>query len=604
MGTGSFGLIVGLCGMSEIHINRIKNLMRKLFEHEIDMVDYNKKPDQKEKAFLSRAVAGYALTIMADIKPAEAAKSITDGYDDNGIDALHFDKLSNVFYLVASKWIGDGKGSITQTECQKLLTGFEDLVNLRKNHFNKHIRGRFAEIEAALYNANVNFVLIFSHTGTGSASIHVKRLIKQFLDEINNPEKVASVEIFDQKRFYTSLTRYTEGRSIDFDIPMLNWGSIKDPYLAYYGQVDVGTIANWWDRYGHGLFSKDIRYFKGKTDVNEGLSETLRKSPENFLYFNNGITILCSSINKKAIGGASREMGMFECKGVNIVNGAQTVGTIGTLKQDLRHTHENAKVMVRIISLENCPEGFDRDVTRATNTQNRIEGRDFAALDPNQQRLASELLLDGKEYVYKSGAEETKGTNCCNIVESTVALACANEDVALAVQAKRGIGRLWENLKQPPYTKLFNDHTSAVELWRAVEIMRMVDLILFNLQKTYKEKFPRADMAAIHGNRLILHCVFMDSKMRGFREERLYFEEIKGRVENVTNKIFGSLIEILERDFERTYLATLFKNTNKCRTIIDKLFGKKTLVENKTDGMGRAAGQMKFSFTVEKEVKK
>ena len=599
MGTGSFGLIVGLCGMSEIHINRIKNLMRKLFEHEIDMSDYETKPDQKENAFLSRALAGYALTIMADIKPTEAAKSITDGYDDNGIDALHFDKLSNVFYLAASKWIGNGKGSISVTECQKLFTGFEDLVNLRKDNFNEHIRGRFEEIKVALHNADVNFVIIFSHTGTGSTSEHVERQIKQFLEEINNPDEVVSVEIFDQKRFHKSLTRYAEGRSIDFNIMMSNWGSIKEPYLAYYGQVDVGTIADWWGRYGLGLFSKDIRYFKGKTDVNEGLSETLRKNPDNFLYFNNGITILCSSIAKQAVGGASRETGIFECKGVNIVNGAQTVGTIGTLKPDLQHIHENAKVLVRIISLENCPEGFDRDVTRATNTQNRIEGRDFAALDPNQQRLASELLLDGKEYVYKSGAEEAKGTNCCNIVESTVALACANEDVALAVQAKRGIGRLWENLKQPPYTKLFNDHTSAVELWRAVEIMRMVDLILFNLQKTYKEKFPRADMAAIHGNRLILHCVFMDSKMRGFREERLDFEEIKGRVENVTNKIFGSLIEILERDFERTYLATLFKNTHKCRTVVDKLFEKKTSVENKRDGLGLAAGQMKFTFTEE-----
>jgi hypothetical protein len=68
----------------------------------------------------------------------------------------------------------------------------------------------------------------------------------------------------------------------------------------------------------------------GSTEVNQSLIETLRSNPENFWYFNNGITALASHIAKKPIGGDTCDMGVFEYSIVSIVNGAQTVGAIAT----------------------------------------------------------------------------------------------------------------------------------------------------------------------------------------------------------------------------------------------------------------------------------
>lgn len=87
---------------------------------------------------------------------------------------------------------------------------------------------------------------------------------------------------------------------------------------------------------------------------------------------------------------------------MNIVNGAQTVGVVWELnRKDPPHLASlDGRVHIRIISLENCPEGFGTDLTRATNTQNRILNRDFAALDPNQQRLAVEMSMDGRRYAF------------------------------------------------------------------------------------------------------------------------------------------------------------------------------------------------------------
>ncbi|MHC4327504.1 MAG: AIPR family protein [Planctomycetota bacterium] len=558
--------------MSIIHIQRIRNAIEKLFAGKIDLSDHSKrKQEEKERAFLSRGLSAYVLNVMANIDASQAGKAVTDGFDDNGIDAIYFDKMQRVLYVVQSKWISEGKGGIKQQDSKKFLDGFRDLVNLRLGRFNERTKSKEDELRAALYDSEVNFVLILAHTGTGPISEHVQGDLDTLVGEMNTPDEVVSYEVFNQKRIYDAVSGHAQRHKINLEIMLHEWGYVQEPYRAYYGQVDAGTISDWWGANGRNLFARNIRDFRGSTDVNDSLTTTLRNKPQNFWYFNNGITILCSKISKKPIGGSARESGIFECEGVNVVNGAQTVGVIGTLGESLASEKASSRVLVRLISLESCPQGFDKEVTRATNTQNRIERRDFASLDPNQQRLASELLLDGKRYAYKSGDEIGSEEEGCSITEATIALACANDDVSLAIQAKREIGRLWDNMEQPPYSKLFNDNTTAVELWRAVEIMRIVEKKLKEIAYT---RPPRGDMVAIHGNRLILHCVFMDPKIKGFRANNAKFTQLKDIVKEKTEAVFVASAEDVELNFENSYLATLFKNLQKCRDIRDRLLKK------------------------------
>ena len=63
--------------------------------------------------------------------------------------------------------------------------------------------------------------------------------------------------------------------------------------------------------FGQLLFARNLRKFTGRTDVNDGIMETLTKEPSKFWYFNNGITVLCSGLKKKAIGGSKRTSGVF-----------------------------------------------------------------------------------------------------------------------------------------------------------------------------------------------------------------------------------------------------------------------------------------------------
>ncbi len=303
------------------------------------------------------------------------------------------------------------------------------------------------------------------------------------------------------------------------------WGTTESPFRAYYGQVLVQEIASW-ASYGRLLFAKNLRYYRGPTDVNEGIEKTLNDTPNNFWYYNNGITILCNSLGKSIAGGNQRDYGQFECNGVSIVNGAQTVGAIWAVAKRMGAAYLNsisARVHVRIISLEQCPEGFDSEVTRAANTQNPIRHRDYAALDPEQQRLANEMMLDRRRYAFKSGDPDPEGDEGCTIDEATVALACANADIGMAVQAKREVGQLWQDIKKPPYTTLFNTRLTATTMWRAVKVLRAVE---DQLRRIDRDNVPRGGQVAIHGNRFILHRVFMDPGVRALYRDSSKHESV------------------------------------------------------------------------------
>ncbi|XPP25967.1 MAG: AIPR family protein [Leucobacter sp.] len=154
---------------------------------------------------------------------------------------------------------------------------------------------------------------------------------------------------------------------------------VSEPYTAYYGQVEATELAEWWKSHRSNLFDRNIRKFIVDSEVNVALATTLESEPEHFWYFNNGITVLCDQVVRAPVGGASRRTGKFELRGATVVNGAQTVGTIGRFAERDPAAVSNARVQVRFISLEASSNRFDALVTRATNTQNRVERRDFVA---------------------------------------------------------------------------------------------------------------------------------------------------------------------------------------------------------------------------------
>ena len=273
-------------------------------------------------------------------------------------------------------------------------------------------------------DASARFTLALAYTGEQSLSAaDAERPLRDFLEEMNSPTEVMSLRLLNQAALHSIVASGAIADAVDLEVMLHDWGMVRQPYLSYYGQVAISDIASW-GAFGVRLTSKNLRQFRGLTEVNEAIGKTLTASPEKFWYFNNGITILCDSLHKR-LGGNNNETGTFECQGASVVNGAQTVGTIVNVLKAGGDAVPQARVLVRLVSLENCPEGFADEITRAANTQNRIEKRDFAALDSNQKRLRTELYLENqKEYAYQTGEQPPQGDSGCTLDEAAIALAC------------------------------------------------------------------------------------------------------------------------------------------------------------------------------------
>lgn len=381
-----------------------------------------------------------------------------------------------------------------------------------------------------------------------------------FLKEMNDPTAMVFLRIMNQATVHGIIATGVRGTPINLEVVLSEWGQIKEPYSAVYGYIAATDVASWWDAYYPSIFAPNLRMFLGQTDVNIGIIDTLKSAPESFWYFNNGITALSLTIIKKPIGGASREIGIFECKGVSIVNGAQTVGGIAAAAASHLEEVSRAKVLIRFIALEGTPEDLGKRITQFTNTQNRIERRDFVTLDPEQERIRAELQIEGVEYVYKSGETIPAGRNGFDLVEASVALACAQPDVTLAVQAKREIGKLWEDIGKPPYKALFNQSLNGQKLWHLVQISRYIDS---TLNEEQRKREGRDRLFPVHGNRFVAWLVMQ----RYANVQPILPQDVK----NETVNQLDQLIATANSKYPDTYLASLFKNLAKCKTIAVQL---------------------------------
>ncbi|MDZ8187190.1 MAG: AIPR family protein [Nostoc sp. ChiSLP02] len=555
--------------MSEIHLRQIKSYLQKTFNGLIDLSDYqNKSETDRELIFLTRSLAAFTLMVLADISPQEASKSIVDGGQDNGIDSIYFDRREKVMYILQSKWKQDSKGSIKTDEVMKFTKGFKDLVNAKYDRFNSKFNNKIKDIEEALNDAGTRFEIILVYSGQTPLADEPLRELDDLLLEMNDPIDIVSKKIINQSTIYNIISQGASGNPINLDVCLFDWGQTKEPYQSYYGQVSAREVVDWWTKHSPKLFASNIRLFVRDSEVNEGIINTVKKEPEKFWYYNNGITALCYSIGKKPLGGSGRDTGIFECKDVKIVNGAQTVGSIARAYQISPEQVEKARVLIRFISLENCPEEFATEITRFNNTQNRIDRREFVALDPEQERIKNELQLEGIIYTYKTGESIPDGQKGFDLNEATISRACKQHEVSFATRVKDKISALWENIEKSPYKTLFNSSVNGSEIWKLVQILRVVDS---RLSEEQKQREGREKLFAIHSNRFVLHLVYKALPDSFFSISSDLSSVQMNEVKIITSKFLESIISETSNLYPNSYPANTFRNVAKCQEIVEKI---------------------------------
>lgn len=557
--------------MSILHLNHIKGELEKsVFQH-IDTSDIAKLNEQeKENNLLSRSLTLFTLKSLTGEPYEKLSNSVTDGFTDNGIDGIYSDPENNSFYIIQSKWIKSANGGPDKGDILKLLQGIKDILSFNFDSFNDKIKAKKEIIKDAFLNSAVKIKVIVAFTGT-KISDESQKIIQDYFNELNDANEVIYYEPFNIRDCHRALTLGIEGSPINVDFDIYQWGKQDDPVKSIYGQVNCMFLAEVFDQNKSRLFSQNIRGFMGESEINIQIVNSITKDPENFFYLNNGITILAKKIVKSAFGGSDRITGHFSCEDITIVNGAQTVGSIYEAYKRNKDQVAKANVFVRIISLENCPDDFDKRVTVATNTQNKIEKKDFVSLDINQQRLKTECLLEGLNYHFKRD-DNPINPNDKNyyLEEATISLSCFNHDIDLATLAKREISTLWTDTKNPPYKYIFNDDLTAQKLIKIISLFRIIEKEIKEGMWGYNE-FDT--LIQIHGNYSIAHLVFQDINKELINNPNSKIDaSVEQLVKELTTKYRKKVVDKFHQMFKGKFPPTLFKNAQMVSSLRDKIF--------------------------------
>ena len=143
------------------------------------------------------------------------------------------------------------------------------------------------------------------------------------------------------------------------------------------------------------LFGSNLResLVTPKSKTFQSMSNTIVHCPENFWYFNNGITIIAKEIN------FDKSKNEVTLKNFSIVNGAQTTSTLGLFLRIAKNNQEKTKiealkkvyVLTRILKISD--DKMRQDIAIYNNTQNPITSRDMVA-NRIEQKFLNEWLLD------------------------------------------------------------------------------------------------------------------------------------------------------------------------------------------------------------------
>lgn len=131
--------------------------------------------------------------------------------------------------------------------------------------------------------------------------------------------------------------------------------------------------------YPEELYSSNVRDYLGsratRNNINNQIQSTARDDPSDFWVFNNGVTAITHEFVKPA-------KDKITVRGLSIVNGAQTVGSLAALQGHL----SGVRVPIRIV----CPidSTITNSIIRFNNTQNTVEAWELRSIDKVQDRLA------------------------------------------------------------------------------------------------------------------------------------------------------------------------------------------------------------------------
>ncbi|QJP33932.1 AIPR family protein [Nonlabens sp. Ci31] len=184
----------------------------------------------------------------------------------------------------------------------------------------------------------------------------------------------------------------------------------EDYFESYLCVLPASVLSRLYKEYSTRLLEKNVRSFLQFRGVNKGIRETIRKEPEKFVAYNNGLTITATD------GDISFESGQYKIKSLTdfqIVNGGQTTATIYFTQKD-GFDISKVKVMAKInVAKEATDEELEElisNISSYSNAQSRVSKVDLRSRNPQLVRIKSlsesVMTPSGKKWFFERAKGE------------------------------------------------------------------------------------------------------------------------------------------------------------------------------------------------------
>ena len=196
-----------------------------------------------------------------------------------------------------------------------------------------------------------------------------------------------SYHVWDVARLHRLLTSGTlhEPIIVDFEarfgagLRCLTTPATDRNYSVLLAIVPGPVLASLYDEFGTRLLELNVRSFlQTKGAVNRGIRESLLKTPERFLAYNNGISATASRVDLSADGST-----ILRLHDLQIVNGGQTTASVhnAVKRDDADVSAVLVQAKITVVSPEKL-EVIVPAISKYSNTQNKVTTADFSSNDP------------------------------------------------------------------------------------------------------------------------------------------------------------------------------------------------------------------------------
>lgn len=319
-----------------------------------------------------RFVAWYLRNVF-NLDEIETKDAIVDGAGDKQIDAVYIDNSESKIYIIQGKYY---KGTIDSESVRELLscwTQIKDLPQLQESA-NTKLKSKIQEIANALED---DFDLYIEFLTTGTLTDSATNDFNVFKHQMNNSETLPAELVLVDKdvieiRYNDALNKNRPYIDQKFQLEPnkyleLNLSGTK----AVIAAVSLRECFKIQGIKDGSLFRKNVRQSLGNGNkVNKGIASTLKNNPGDFFFLHNGITAICSSLKF--------ENNILYTKGLNVVNGCQSLSTIYNSSEALRN-NTNGYILFRFYEISD--DSKCDLISISTNSQSAVKARDLRSND-------------------------------------------------------------------------------------------------------------------------------------------------------------------------------------------------------------------------------